>query len=110
MAGSFVHTLSLTDVASGWTECVPLLVRESTLVIQAVEALRGVLPFLLRGLDADNGSEFVNDSLVRYCATHEATRPVKIIVARQLGTLEQAPIARRPTHRPQGAGRIARAH
>jgi hypothetical protein len=69
MAGSFVHTLSLTDVASGWTECVPLLVRESTLVIQAVEALRGVLPFLLRGLDADNGSEFVNDSLVRYCAT-----------------------------------------
>jgi hypothetical protein len=69
MEGSYVHTLCLTDVASGWTECVPLLVRESTLVVQAVEALRATLPFLLRGLDVDNGSEFLNDSLVRYCAT-----------------------------------------
>lgn len=69
MAGSFVHTLCLTDVASGWTECIPLLVREGTLVVQAVDRLRGSLPFLLRGLDADNGSEFLNDALVRYCAT-----------------------------------------
>jgi hypothetical protein len=69
MAGSYVHTLCLTDVASGWTECVPLLVRECTLVVQAVETLRGTLPFLLRGLDVDNGSEFLNESLVRYCAT-----------------------------------------
>ena len=69
MAGSYAHTLSLTDIASGWTECVPLLVRESTLVIQAIESLRASLPFLLRGLDVDNGSEFLNDALVRYCAT-----------------------------------------
>lgn len=69
MTGSYAHTLSLTDVASGWTECVPLLVRESTLVIQAIESLRSSLPFLLRGLDVDNGSEFLNDALLRYCAT-----------------------------------------
>ena len=69
MAGSYAHTLCLTDVASGWTECVALLVRESTLVIQAIESLRACLPFLLRGMDVDNGSEFLNDALVRYCAT-----------------------------------------
>lgn len=68
MAGSYVHTLALTDVATGWTECVPLLVRESGLVVESVEALRGSLPFLLRGLDVDNGSEFLNDALVAYCA------------------------------------------
>ena len=67
-AGSYVQTLSLTDLFSGWTECVPLLVRDSALVIEAVDALRGSLPFMLRGLDVDNGSEFLNDALVRYCA------------------------------------------
>jgi hypothetical protein len=68
MTGSYAHTLCLTDVASGWTQCVPLLVRESSLVIHAIESLRASLPFLLRGLDVDNGSEFLNDALLRYCA------------------------------------------
>jgi hypothetical protein len=68
-AGSYVHTLGMTDLFSGWTECVPLLVRESSLVIESVKDLRGSLPFMLRGLDVDNGSEFLNDALVRYCAT-----------------------------------------
>ena len=49
MAGSFVWTLVLTDVASGWTECVPLLVREAGAVVDAVDQLRGTLPFPLRG-------------------------------------------------------------
>jgi hypothetical protein len=68
VAGSFVHTLVLTDVATGWTECVPLVVRESTLVVDAIERLRPALPFQLLGLDSDNGSEFVNELLVKYCA------------------------------------------
>jgi len=75
-AGSYVHTLTLTDMASTWTECVPLLVRESTLLVGAVDELRGSLPFLLRGMDIDNGAEFLNETLVRYCATQgiELTR------------------------------------
>ena len=68
MTGSYANTLCLTDLASGWTECVPLLVRQSTLVTHAIESLRASLPFLLRGLDVDNGSEFLNDALLRYCA------------------------------------------
>lgn len=68
MGGSFVHTLALTDVASGWTECLPLLVRESSLVVESLDALRGGLPFPLQGVDVDNGSEFLNETLLQYCA------------------------------------------
>ena len=57
LSGSFVWPLVLTDIASGWTECVPLLVREARLVVDALDHLRGALPFPLRGIDTDNGSE-----------------------------------------------------
>ena len=76
MAGSFVYTLTLTDIASGWTECVPLPIRDATLVVETVAALRPMLPFVLRGLDVDNGTEFINDMLASYCQAHaiELTR------------------------------------
>jgi hypothetical protein len=76
MAGAFVHTLTLTDIASTWTECVPLLVREGTLVVETIDRLRGALPFVLQGIDIDNGGEFLNETLVRYCIGHgiELTR------------------------------------
>jgi len=76
MAGSFVHTFLLTDVASGWTEGVPLLVREQGLVTEALTTLRARLPMALRGLDTDNDSVFMNEILVAYCVEHgiELTR------------------------------------
>ncbi len=71
IGGSYAHTLTLTDVASGWTECVALLVRESSLVVDALDRLRTSMPFPLRGIDTDNGSEFINEMLVDYCSKHE---------------------------------------
>jgi Integrase core domain len=65
--GSYVHSLVLTDIASGWTECTPLVVRESTLLVEALERVRQGLPFPLRALDVDNGSEFVNETVIQYC-------------------------------------------
>jgi hypothetical protein len=70
MAGSCAHTLVLTDIASGWTECVALLVREGNLIVDALERLHVTLPFPLRGIDTDNGSEFINDTLVTFCQRH----------------------------------------
>ena len=67
LVGSFVHTLTITDIASGWTECAALAVREGTLVVQGVNRLRGLLPFRLLGLDTDNGSEFLNETMLAYC-------------------------------------------
>jgi hypothetical protein len=68
VAGSFAHTLVLTDIASGWTECVPLAVREGSLVVEALARLRTTMPFPLLGFDTDNGSEFINESVLNYCA------------------------------------------
>ena len=65
--GSFVHTLTLTDVASGWTECVALPVREQSLIVAAIAVVRTKLPFPLLGLNTDNDSAFINDTVWNYC-------------------------------------------
>jgi len=70
MAGSFASTLVLTDIASGWIECIALLVREGSLIVDALDRLRATLPFPLRGIDTDNGSEFINELLITFCADH----------------------------------------
>jgi Integrase core domain len=74
--GSYIHSLVLTDIASGWTEAAPIVVREGSLVVETLERIRVGLPFALRGVDVDNGSEFVNNRLIEYCLGHgiELTR------------------------------------
>lgn len=71
--GSFLNTLVLVDIASGWTECMALLRRSEADVIGALNAVRQALPFPLLGLDTDNGSEFINYELLRYCREEEIT-------------------------------------
>ena len=67
LVGTFVHSLVLTDVASGWTECLAIPVREQTIIVEAITGLRRRLPFPLLGLDTDNDSAFMNDTLWDYC-------------------------------------------
>lgn len=69
VSGTFLNTLTMTDIASGWTELVPLLRRSEADVQGALENIRSVLPFPLLGLDTDNGSEFINHELLRFCET-----------------------------------------
>jgi hypothetical protein len=66
-AGSFAQTLTLTDIATGWTECAPLLVREQTLLIEVLKRMREVMPFPLLGFDTDNDSVFMNETVKDYC-------------------------------------------
>jgi hypothetical protein len=66
--GSFVQTLTLTDIATGWTECAPLLVREQGLLTEVLGELRKLLPFALLGFDTDNDSVFLNETVRDYCA------------------------------------------
>ena len=68
--GTFVHSLVLTDVASGWTECVALPAREQLLVIEGFAQVRAKLPFPLCGVSGDNDSAFINDTVVDYCRAH----------------------------------------
>lgn len=67
MAGSFVNTLSAVDVCSGWVELIPLLAREQSLVVKALSVIRELLPIPLLGIDCDNDSTFINDTLYNYC-------------------------------------------
>jgi hypothetical protein len=72
-AGEFAHTLTLTDVATGWTEPRALRNKARRWVIEAIDDVRKMLPFRLLGLDSDNGAEFINHHLLHYCNEHEIT-------------------------------------
>ncbi|MFZ0255751.1 MAG: transposase family protein [Gammaproteobacteria bacterium] len=67
LSGSFIHSLVVTDVCSGWTEAVPLLAREQSLVVAGLEAIDRQLPVPTLGIDADNDSAFINETLLGYC-------------------------------------------
>ncbi|HXI91792.1 MAG TPA: hypothetical protein VNO24_17400 [Blastocatellia bacterium] len=64
--GEFVHTLTLTDIASGWTECVAMRTRNQMLVIEASEKVAADLPFAMLGVDSDNDTAFMNQSVFDY--------------------------------------------
>ena len=68
LSGSFIHSLVATDICTGWTEAVPLPAREQSLVVEGLEAIAGQLPFPVLGIDSDNDSVFINQTLIRYCA------------------------------------------
>ena len=65
--GDYVHTLTLTDIASGWTECVAMRVRDQMLVIDAFEKVAADLPFAMLGIDSDNDSTFMSQAVFDYC-------------------------------------------
>jgi len=68
--GSFIQTLVLTDIATGWTECMPLLFREQTLLTEVLSQMRVRLPIDVRGLDTDNDSVFMNTTVKDYCVAN----------------------------------------
>lgn len=71
--GSFLNTLTLTDIASGWTECLPLLCKNKENVIDGLRTAMEVLQFKVLGIDTDNGSEFINHALVQFCSDNNIT-------------------------------------
>lgn len=72
-AGDYAYTLNMTDIYSGWTEICAVKNKAQVWVFEALQAIRQRLPFPLLGVDSDNGSEFINDHLVRYCAAEHIT-------------------------------------
>ena len=68
-SGSFVQTLVLTDIASGWTECAPLLFREQQLLGEVMTVVREGMPFPLLGFDTDNDTVFINETIKAWCET-----------------------------------------
>ena len=79
--GQYLNTLTCTDICTGWTDVTALPHRSQEAVSEAIHMMRQRLPFALLGIDSDNGSEFINELLYRYCLNEKITftrsRPYK---------------------------------
>lgn len=73
LAGTFIYSLNLTDVATSWSEQVAIMGKGEQVTVAGLDGLRTRLPFPLLGLDSDNGSEFINWHLERYTRKHRIT-------------------------------------
>ena len=80
-SGEFIYSLNLTDIHTGWCETRAIMGKGERGVVDALEDIRQALPFELKGIDSDNGSEFINYHLLRYCEKHRIqftrSRPYK---------------------------------
>ena len=69
--GDFLHTRNLTDIHTTWVEHGAVMGKSQVRVQERLEDVRAALPFALRGIDSDNGSEFINAHLHQYCRAHQ---------------------------------------
>jgi transposase InsO family protein len=80
-SGEFAYALNLTDVYTGWTETRTILGKGRQAVLDALQEIQAALPFTLRGINSDNGSEFINWHVGIWCASHQVqfthSRPYK---------------------------------
>jgi hypothetical protein len=71
--GEFCFTLTVTDIATGWTVNRSVRNKAARWVLEALEHVTAVFPFPIIGIDSDNGSEFINEHLFAYCHAHQIT-------------------------------------
>ena len=88
LAGSFVWSLTFTDLFSQWTENRAVWNKGATEVVQQIREIEAQLPFAILGFDVDNGSEFLNYHLWRYWAQRPA--PVRFSRSRPYKKNDQA--------------------
>ena len=67
LEGRFIWTLVATDIATGWSESLPVITRDGASVLAAIQRLRQQFPFPLRGIDADNDPAFMNALMEQWC-------------------------------------------
>ena len=65
--GMFINTLTATDIQTGWTERSAIMGKGQHAVFDGLLDIKNALPFRLRGIDSDNGEEFINYLLLRFC-------------------------------------------
>ncbi len=82
LAGDFVWSITYTDIFSTWTEIRATWNKGGEGVKEQTQQLESSLPFALLGFDCDNGSEFLNQHLIRYFAKRQSTQPVQFTRSR----------------------------
>jgi hypothetical protein len=73
LQGGCLYTITLTDIATGWTECLPLLNRGREAVLVALQRAQALFPFPILGIDTDNGGEFINEEVAAFCVREQIT-------------------------------------
>lgn len=71
--GEYINTLNMTDIATGWTVSTAFMGRSERFCVAAIDEVKPSLPFPILGIDSDNGSEFINAHLKRYCERNSIT-------------------------------------
>ncbi len=71
--GQFHYSLDATDIATGWTETITVRSKGERIVAAGLEELRLRFPFHIAGIHSDNGSEFINHHLLRWCTARHIT-------------------------------------
>jgi hypothetical protein len=71
--GEHAYTLTVTDIATGWTENRSVANKARKWVLAALEDIAKVMPFPILGIDSDNGSEFINHHLLHWCEARKIT-------------------------------------
>ena len=71
--GEYINTLDMTDVATGWTICTAFMGKSERFCVAALHAALPSFPFPIQGIDSDNGGEFINAHLKRYCERNSIT-------------------------------------
>lgn len=82
LSGTFVNSLTVTDLHTAWTENRALWGKSSGQVIEAMRDIERRLPFKLRGFKSDSGSEFINYELLAYFRENRADVPVHVTRSR----------------------------
>jgi hypothetical protein len=73
LAGSHAFTLTVTDVATGWTENRSVPSKTAKCVVAALNDIANKMPFPILGVDSDNGYEFINGHLLYWCERRKVT-------------------------------------
>lgn len=71
--GEHCYTLTVTDIATGWTENRSLRNKARKWVVEALADIGRVMPFPIIGVDSDNGNEFINYHLLEWCEQRQIT-------------------------------------
>lgn len=70
-SGECLYSLDVVEIYSGWSEQRAVLGKGEKGIVAALDDMKATMPFHVRGMDSDSGSEFINWHLVRYCDTHK---------------------------------------
>jgi hypothetical protein len=107
LAGSFIWSLTYTDIASSWTSGRAVWNRGAKGVLEQTQAVEQSLPFALLGLDFDNGGEWLNWHLIRYL--QERSAPVRVTRSRPFHSDDNAHVEQKNWMWPRqllGYGRL----